>query len=146
MPSHILARVNAARLAQYKGQTIRLTGKVVRMDGDTAVIEASDGGQVSHLSPPATCSGMQSMPIVTDASVFLDDEQVEIKLHREANISDPYVEILGKVNDDLTVKVFSSMNLGSDLGKPRSYLPSGSFEHLSSCRMSLSHRSDRFLF
>jgi hypothetical protein len=44
-------------------------------------------------------------------------KQVEIKLHREANISDPYVEILGKVNDDLTVKVFSSMNLGSDLGK-----------------------------
>jgi hypothetical protein len=41
--------VNSARLAQYKGQTIRLTGKVVRMDGDTAVIEASDGGQASRL-------------------------------------------------------------------------------------------------
>ncbi|KAG7530718.1 hypothetical protein FFLO_04826 [Filobasidium floriforme] len=78
-------RVNAARLAQYKSQTVRLTGKVVRMDGDTAIIEASDGGQV------------------------------QIKLHREANISDPFVEILGKVNDDLTIKVFSSMNLGSDL-------------------------------
>jgi hypothetical protein len=43
-----LARVNAARLAQYKSQTVRLTGKVVRMDGDTAIIEASDGGQVSR--------------------------------------------------------------------------------------------------
>jgi hypothetical protein len=37
-------------------------------------------------------------------------------LHREANISDPFVEILGKVQDDLTVKVFSSMNMGNDLG------------------------------
>lgn len=40
--------MNAARLAEYKTQTVRLTGKVVRMDGDTAIIEASDGGQVSH--------------------------------------------------------------------------------------------------
>jgi hypothetical protein len=47
--SILSARVNAARLAQYKSQTVRLTGKVVRMDGDTAIIEASDGGQVIRL-------------------------------------------------------------------------------------------------
>ena len=101
------ARVNAARLAQYKSQTVRLTGKVVRMEGDTAIIEASDGGQVSYRpTSPRFCIG-------TDQCTRL---QVSIKLHREANISDPFVEILGKVNDDLSIKVFSSMNLGSDLG------------------------------
>jgi len=74
IPVPTSARVNAARLAQYKGQTIRLTGKVVRMDGDTAVIEASDGGQVSHLPSPDMGSGMQSVESVTDQTIFLGHE------------------------------------------------------------------------
>ena len=41
------ARVNARLLPQFKGQTVRLTAKVIRLNGDTATVEASDGGQVS---------------------------------------------------------------------------------------------------
>ena len=44
------ARINARLLDQYKGQTIRLTAKIIKLNGETATVEASDGGQVSLLS------------------------------------------------------------------------------------------------
>ena len=46
----IIARINARLLDQYKGQTIRLTAKIIKLNGETATVEASDGGQVSLLS------------------------------------------------------------------------------------------------
>jgi len=52
----ITARINARLLDQYKGQTIRLTAKIIKLEGETATVEASDGGQVSFLlfpSPPS---------------------------------------------------------------------------------------------
>ena len=45
----IIARINARLLDQYKGQTIRLTAKIIKLEGETATVEASDGGQVSSL-------------------------------------------------------------------------------------------------
>lgn len=42
----LIARINARLLDQFKGQTIRLTAKVIKLSGDTATVEASDGGQV----------------------------------------------------------------------------------------------------
>ncbi len=42
-----LARINSRLLSQYKGHTVRLTGKVLKMVGDTATVQASDGGEVS---------------------------------------------------------------------------------------------------
>jgi hypothetical protein len=36
-------------LEQFKGQTVRLTAKVIKLSGDTATVEASDGGQVGLL-------------------------------------------------------------------------------------------------
>jgi len=42
-----IARINARLLDQYKGQTIRLTAKIIKLNGETATVEASDGGQVS---------------------------------------------------------------------------------------------------
>jgi hypothetical protein len=49
----MIARINARLLDQYKGQTIRLTAKIIKLNGETATVEASDGGQVSFslLSP-----------------------------------------------------------------------------------------------
>jgi hypothetical protein len=43
----MIARINARLLDQYKGQTIRLTAKIIKLNGETATVEASDGGQVS---------------------------------------------------------------------------------------------------
>lgn len=44
-----IARINSRLLNKYQGQTVRLTAKVVNVNGDTATVEASDGGQVSRL-------------------------------------------------------------------------------------------------
>ena len=44
----LTARINARLLDQYKGQTIRLTAKIIKLEGETATVEASDGGQVSR--------------------------------------------------------------------------------------------------
>ncbi|OJA20766.1 hypothetical protein AZE42_09728 [Rhizopogon vesiculosus] len=44
--SDISMRVNAGRLADLKGRTVRLPCKVLRLADDTALVEASDGGQV----------------------------------------------------------------------------------------------------
>lgn len=45
--TNVIARINARLLETYKGQTVRLTAKVIKLDGETATVEASDGGQVS---------------------------------------------------------------------------------------------------
>ena len=52
----VLARINAGLLQQFKGQTVRLTAKVIKLTGETATVEASDGGQVSSLSIPCPSS------------------------------------------------------------------------------------------
>jgi len=41
------ARINSKYLTQHKGQTVRLAGKVIKLSGDTAIVEASDGPEVS---------------------------------------------------------------------------------------------------
>lgn len=45
----MVARINAGLLQKYKGQTVRLTAKVIKLTGETATVEASDGGQVGHI-------------------------------------------------------------------------------------------------
>jgi len=69
MTEHISTRVNSHRLAAYIGRTIRLVGKTLKVSkflhfsarhlfhrtrqiqGDTAIVEASDGGQVEIRLP-----------------------------------------------------------------------------------------------
>ncbi|KAJ8594501.1 replication factor A protein 3 [Rhizopogon salebrosus TDB-379] len=46
MSDQISMRVNAGRLASLTGNTVRLPCKVLRLSDDTAIVEASDGGQV----------------------------------------------------------------------------------------------------
>ena len=48
MTSHT-ARINSRLLSQYKGHTVRLTAKVLKIVGETATVQASDGGEVSGL-------------------------------------------------------------------------------------------------
>lgn len=42
-----IARVNAKYLSEHKGQHVRLTAKVTNLVGETATVQASDGGEVS---------------------------------------------------------------------------------------------------
>lgn len=46
MTLNLQVRVNSKTLSQHKGKTIRLTAKVVKIVGDVATVEASDGGEV----------------------------------------------------------------------------------------------------
>jgi len=85
MAEHVAPRVNSARLNNYVGRPVRLTCKVLRLQGDVAIVEATDGGQI------------------------------EVRLTRDPNMNDPFVEFIGTVVDSSTLKMMACINLGSDL-------------------------------
>jgi len=77
-------RINSQYLDAFTGQTVRITGKVSQIRGETAVIDANG--------------------------------EITVLLNRESHLRPgTAVEIVGKVNQDLTVKVLQSTNMGSDL-------------------------------
>ncbi|KDQ13292.1 hypothetical protein BOTBODRAFT_372308 [Botryobasidium botryosum FD-172 SS1] len=82
---HRTPRVNSARMTSYLGQTVRLTVKVIKLQGSTALVETSDGGQV------------------------------EVKLVPDANVTDTYVEFIGQVTDAQSLNMLIVTNLGSDV-------------------------------
>jgi len=79
MAEHSSPRVNSARLAQYIGKTVRLPCRVVKLhgNGESAIVEASDGGEVV------------------------------IKLARvqDVNMTTTHVEVIGKVVDAGTIQM-----------------------------------------
>jgi len=85
MTEHVAPRVNAARLADYIGRPVRLVCKVLKAQGDTAIAQASDGGEV------------------------------QIRLTKEAEMSTPYIEVIGTVVDPTTVKTMMCINLGDEI-------------------------------
>ncbi|GAA5823574.1 hypothetical protein JCM3770_002789 [Rhodotorula araucariae] len=79
-------RVNAAQLGVYPiGKVVRVIGKVVSLDTDQALLEVSDGGQVV------------------------------VKLMKDSNLADTFVEVIGKKADDGVVTELSSQNLGESI-------------------------------
>ncbi|GAA5956930.1 hypothetical protein JCM21900_006710 [Sporobolomyces salmonicolor] len=79
-------RVNSARLAEYtNGKIVRLIGKVINLDGETAILEAADGGQVT------------------------------VRLSKVSNLADTYVEVVGKVDSDLVMTELATQNLGDSI-------------------------------
>ncbi|RXK39519.1 hypothetical protein M231_03188 [Tremella mesenterica] len=78
-------RINSRLLSQFKGQTVRLTVKVVKLNGDTATVEASDGGPIGVVLP------------------------------RDIHIEDPFVELIALVKDDLSVRALTNINLGKNI-------------------------------
>ncbi|KZT25695.1 replication factor A protein 3 [Neolentinus lepideus HHB14362 ss-1] len=85
MAEHVSTRVNGKRLAEYVGRTVRLVCKVLQFKGDSALVETSD------------------------------KMQVEVRLSKDARVTDTYVEVVGKVNDATTVTMMACINMGSDL-------------------------------
>ncbi|KAJ3505991.1 hypothetical protein NLJ89_g7120 [Agrocybe chaxingu] len=81
----ISPRVNSARLANFVGQEVRLPCKTLRIDGSRVTVEASDGGQVN----------VQALP--------------------NTDISETYIEVLGRVKDASTVQMLACINLGPNL-------------------------------
>ncbi|ODQ55103.1 replication factor A protein 3 [Saitoella complicata NRRL Y-17804] len=78
-------RVNASTRSEHVGSSIRIIGKVNSAGGGRAIIDA--GGDV------------------------------EISYHEAATLITPgrFVEILGKVNQDLTVTCLTAIDFGEDL-------------------------------
>ncbi|KAA1472033.1 replication factor A protein 3 [Dentipellis sp. KUC8613] len=87
MSDHVSTRVNGARLGAYQSRTIRIVGKILRYEGDTALMEACDGGQVS----------------------------IRIPRGQEGVITDTFVEIIGTAQDASSVKMMACTNMGSNL-------------------------------
>ncbi|KAI8988659.1 replication factor A protein 3 [Pilobolus umbonatus] len=78
-------RINSALREKYVGQTVRLVGQVLSFSADTAVIAASDGGQVL------------------------------VKLNGENTWGTKYVEVIGQVSNDFSIVEFKSTNMGEAL-------------------------------
>jgi len=84
-PAGLSPRVNSARLHQYERQEVWLPCKPIKFEGDRAIVEASDGGQV------------------------------KIKLVPGVHLTDTsYHEIFGTVIDATTIQMSRSRDLGSD--------------------------------
>ncbi|KAI0642558.1 replication factor A protein 3 [Trametes meyenii] len=80
-------RVNKARMADYKGQTVRLIAKLLKFrdEEQVALVETSDGGQV------------------------------EVKMLRDVKFDDPYIEVVGQVVDERTLKMMACIPLGDNV-------------------------------
>ncbi|BEJ18208.1 hypothetical protein CspHIS471_0704850 [Cutaneotrichosporon sp. HIS471] len=79
-------RVNSRYLSEHRGQTVRLVAKVTRLVGETATIEASDGGEIA------------------------------VHLPRDIHLTEgAFFEIVGSVKEDLTVRALTSFALGDNI-------------------------------
>ncbi|KAI0714084.1 replication factor A protein 3 [Cerioporus squamosus] len=78
-------RVNKALMANYKGQPVRLIAKLITLKNGRAIVEASDGGEI------------------------------EVALPKNENFDCAYVEIIGKVEDERTIKMLGHVKLGDDV-------------------------------
>ncbi|CEI97015.1 hypothetical protein RMCBS344292_11158 [Rhizopus microsporus] len=77
-------RVNSALREKYVGKTVRLVGKITSFSGNTAVLEASDHGQVL------------------------------VNLNGESQWGTQYVEVIGQVDQDFTIREFKTTNMGDN--------------------------------
>ncbi|RDX49856.1 replication factor A protein 3 [Lentinus brumalis] len=78
-------RVNKALMSNYKGQTVRLMAKLITFKDGRAIVEASDGGEV------------------------------EVALPKNENFDCAHVEIIGKVEDERTIKMLGHVKMGDDV-------------------------------
>ena len=76
-------RITSPYLDSFTNRTIRLTGRVLQIRGEQAIID-SDGNVTAHLS--------------RDAHLTVGN----------------VVEVLGKVNQDLSIKCFKAIDMGRD--------------------------------
>lgn len=93
-------RITAPYLQQFQHHTVRLLGKVTQLRGDEATIDA--GGSVTLQLNRVRQSRSMNRDILTyqDAHLTLDHA----------------VEVIGKVDKDLTVRVLVSTDFGTSIG------------------------------
>ncbi|KAF9163515.1 hypothetical protein DFQ27_003030 [Actinomortierella ambigua] len=77
-------RVNSAMLANYKDKNVRFVGKIINHNGERAVMQAADKGQV------------------------------HIHMNAESAYGTQFIEVIGKVNEDLSISEIASYNMGNE--------------------------------
>ncbi|GAA5811209.1 hypothetical protein MFLAVUS_004640 [Mucor flavus] len=77
-------RINSGLREKYVGKTVRIIGKIVSLSGNTAVLNSTDHGQVL------------------------------VHLNGESQWGTDYVEVIGQVEPDFTLREFKTSNLGND--------------------------------
>ncbi|KAJ2960757.1 hypothetical protein NQZ79_g3899 [Umbelopsis isabellina] len=75
-------RVNSATINNHIGHAVRVTGKVISLSGESAILEATDNGQI------------------------------QVQLNGQSQWGTQYVEVIGQVLAENTLKEFTSTNLG----------------------------------
>lgn len=73
-------RVNGALLAKYVGKSVLLVGQVLKVDGDTAMLRASDGMEVSVTMQPGSSYNTQYVEVL---GVVVNSSQVNELQARE---------------------------------------------------------------
>jgi hypothetical protein len=81
-------RINSSQLGQHIGHNVSLSGKVLNADVSHLLLESSDHGQVTIVRKPGSY-----MP------------------------NSKYMEIIGNVGNDLTIKEMYAIGLGDNFGK-----------------------------
>ncbi|TIA89471.1 hypothetical protein E3P99_02058 [Wallemia hederae] len=78
--------VNSSNLNNFIGTTVRLVGKVLKVNENVAMLESTDGGQIS------------------------------VTMNRESDYGhSKFVEIIGKVQSEFAVQEYTSIPLGDEL-------------------------------
>lgn len=103
-------RITAAYLETFSNRAVRIVGKVTKLLGEQAVIDA--GGQITL-----------SLNRVSDFFSPVWREEW-LTYHQDAHLAvDHAVEVIGRVQSDLSVKVFSATDLGTGVGEYLSGTP-----------------------
>lgn len=104
--------VNSSNLNNFIGTTVRLVGKVLKVNDNLAMIESTDGGQIT-----VTMNKVCEHVFVYALSYMLNKES-------DYNQS-KYIEIIGKVQSEIALQEYTSIPLGDDLGEISGFLRPG---------------------
>jgi replication factor A3 len=100
-------RITQAYLEQFTHRTVRIIGRVTRLRGDEASIDSA--GQITlHLN---------RVSVSTSSDWMRQCLGRETEHLQESHLTmDHYVEVVGKVQSDLSIRVLASTDMGTSIG------------------------------
>jgi replication factor A3 len=99
-------RINARYLEAFTHHTVRIVGRVAALHGETATLEA-EGAITIHLNRVRPCS-----------IDHIKTSTLQLTLWKDSYLkADNAAEVIGKVQPDLSVKVFQASDFGSNFGR-----------------------------
>lgn len=110
MASEATPRINAHYLEKFMNQTVRILGKVVSLRGETATIDAN-GSITIHLNRVRgrITWAQTATPLLRARTNKSWSKDSHLALNNA-------VEVVGKVQQDLSIRVFQATDFGSGIG------------------------------